>query len=163
MDFLVADRPVAVSASGARIGGYAHESIAYITVHFANGFIGHFHVNWMAPVKIRRMIIGGTRRMLVFDDMDPAEKLRVYDHGVDFDFGGDDDRRRQALISYRTGDMYSPKLDRQEALTRVVREFAAAIGERREPLTGSSAGVRVVTLLEAAEQSLRQDGRRVSI
>jgi predicted dehydrogenase len=161
MDCLVTHRPVAVSADGARMHGYAHESIAYITVHFDNGFLGHFHVNWMAPVKIRRMLLGGTRKMLTFDDLEPSEKVRVYDQGVDFGFG-DDESRRQILVSYRTGDVYAPRLDRQEALAGVIDEFAASIRDRREPLTGASAGVRVVRLLEAAEQSLRQ-GRRVTV
>ena len=162
MDYLVKYTPVAVSAAGARMHGFEHESIAYITVHFDNGFIGHFHVNWMAPVKIRRMLLGGTRKMLTFDDLEPSEKVRVYDQGVDFDFG-DDESRRQLLVSYRTGDMYAPRLDRQEALAGVVSEFATAIRDRREPLTGAGAGVRVVRLLEAADQSLRQQGMRVSV
>ena len=162
MDFLVRDRPRAVSADGARVGGFAHESIAYITVHFESGFLGHFHVNWMAPMKMRKMLIGGTRKMLMFDDLEPSEKVRVYDHGVQFDVD-DTEARRQVLISYRMGDMHAPRLDRQEALSRVVKEFVAAIGERREPLTGPSSAVRIVTLLEAAEQSLRNDGKRIQV
>jgi predicted dehydrogenase len=162
MDYLVSDRPVAVSADGARMHGFAHESIAYITVHFAGGLIGHFHVNWMAPVKIRRMLIGGTRRMLAFDDLEPSEKVRVYDHGVHFDFG-DDESKRKVLVSYRTGDMYAPRLERHEALSAVIAEFIAAINERRQPLTAASAGVRVVRLLDAAERSLRQEGKRVAL
>jgi predicted dehydrogenase len=162
MDFLVSDRPRAVSADGARVGGFAHESIAYITVHFESGFLGHFHVNWMAPMKMRKMLIGGTRKMLMFDDLEPSEKVRVYDHGVQFDVD-DTEARRQVLISYRMGDMHAPRLDRQEALSRVVKEFVAAVREKREPLTGPASAVRVVTLLEAAERSLRQDGKRISV
>lgn len=162
MDFLVKEQPRAVSADGARIGGFEHASLAYITVHFANGFLGHFHVNWMAPMKMRRMLIGGSRKMLMFDDLEPSEKVRVYDHGVQFDVD-DTEARRQVLISYRMGDMHAPRLDRHEALSRVVKEFAAAIRERREPLTGPSSAIRVITLLEAAEQSLRQDGKRIPV
>ena len=162
MDYLVDARPIAVSAEGIRHGGFRHENIAYITVHFANGFLGHFHVNWLAPVKIRHMLIGGSQRMLVYNDMEPSEKVLVYDKGVDFDVP-DEHTRRQILVSYRTGDMQAPKLDRTEALTLVVREFADAIVECRRPLTDAASGHRVVHLLEAAEESLRSSGRRVAL
>ncbi len=162
MDYLVDARPVAVSAEGSRLAGFNHENIAYITVHFANGFLGHFHVNWLAPVKIRHMLIGGSQRMLVYNDMEPSEKVLVYDKGVDFDVA-DEQTRRQILVSYRTGDMHAPKLDRAEALTLVVHEFADAIAGRRRPLTDAASGSRVVRMLEAAEESLRSDGRRISI
>jgi len=162
MDYLIDARPVAVSANGARLAGFQHENIAYITVHFANGFLCHFHVNWLAPVKIRQMVIGGQQRMLVYNDMDPSEKVRVYDKGVDFDVK-DDQARRQILVSYRTGDMFAPHLDRTEALARVTREFADAIAGRRTPLTDGAAGLRVVTMLEAAERSLREEGRRIAL
>jgi predicted dehydrogenase len=162
MDYLVDARPVAVSAEGSRLAGFSHENIAYITVHFANGFLGHFHVNWLAPVKIRHMLIGGSQRMLVYNDMEPSEKVLVYDKGVDFDVA-DEQTRRQILVSYRTGDMHAPKLDRAEALTLVVREFADAIAGRRRPLTDAASGCHVVRLLEAAEESLRSDGRRIGV
>src|SRR5262249_29740923 len=153
MDFLVDERPRAVSANGSTVAGYQHENIAYITVHFASGLLGHFHVNWLAPVKIRQMLLGGRQRLLVYDDMDPSEKVRAYDKGVDFDVQ-DDETRRQILVSYRTGDMYAPTLDRREALSLVVDEFAASIRERRRPLTDGAAGVRVVAMLEAAARSM---------
>jgi predicted dehydrogenase len=162
MDYLIDERAVAVSANGSRMAGFAHENIAYITVHFANGFLGHFHVNWLAPVKIRQMLLGGRQRMLVYDDMHPSEKVRVYDKGVDFDVQ-DDETRRQILVSYRTGDMHAPHIDRREALALVCDEFAAAIAGRRVPLTDAAAGIRIVALLEAAEQSLRQEGRRIPL
>jgi predicted dehydrogenase len=162
MDFLIDQRPVAVSADGGRVGTFEHENIAYLTVHFEDGFLAHFHVNWLAPVKIRRMLLGGRRKMLTFDDLEPSEKVRVYDHGVDF-AAGDDEARRRLLVSYRMGDMYAPQLERQEALAGVTREFAAAIRERRDPLTGAEAGARVVRLLEAADRSMRSEGARVRL
>jgi len=164
MDYLVDAKPVAVSADGTAVAGYAHENIAYITVHFDNGFLAHFHVNWLAPVKIRHMLIGGSQRMLVFNDMEPSEKVLVYDKGIDLNKQAQDDQaRRQILVSYRTGDMYAPKLDRTEALAGVVTEFADAIATKRAPLTDAGSGVRVVSLLEAAEQSLRAEGKRVRL
>ena len=164
MDYLIDAKPVAVSADGTTVAGYEHENIAYITAHFDNGFLAHFHVNWLAPVKIRHMLIGGSQRMLVFNDMEPSEKVLVYDKGIDLNVNVQDDQeRRRILVSYRTGDMYAPRLERTEALAGVVAEFAGAIAAKRKPLTGASAGVHVVSLLEAAEQSLRQEGRRVRL
>jgi predicted dehydrogenase len=165
MDYLVDARPVAVSADGTAVAGFDRENVAYVTVHFDNGFLAHFHVNWLAPVKIRQMLLGGRQRMLVYDDTDPSEKVRVYDKGVDFDVIDlrDDQTRRQILVSYRTGDMHAPKLDRREALALVVQEFADSIEQRRAPLTDAAAGIRVVTLLEAADRSLRAQGQRIRL
>ena len=111
------------------------------------------------------MLLGGSQRMLVYDDTDPSEKVRVYDKGVDVDNvnAGDGETRRQILISYRTGDMHAPTFDRREALSLVAHEFAEAIAQRRAPLTDAAAGVRVVSLLEAANQSLKAQGRRISL
>ncbi len=162
MDYLIDDRPIAVSAHGIAAAGFDHENVAYVTVHFNRGFLAHFHVNWLAPVKVRQMLLGGSQRMVVYDDTDPAEKVRVYDKGVDVD-AADRETRRQLLVSYRTGDMYAPTFDRREALSLVAQEFANAIAARRAPLTGASAGIRVVGLLEAAARSLREDGRRIPL
>ncbi len=162
MDYLVDDRPVAVSAHGIAAAGFDHENVAYVTVHFDRGFLAHFHVNWLAPVKMRQMLLGGSQRMVVYDDTDPAEKVRVYDKGVDV-ARADRETRREVLVSYRTGDMRAPTFDRREALSLVAQEFVDAIVERREPLTGAAAGIRVVALLEAAERSLREGGRRVAL
>ena len=161
MDYLVDARPVAVSADGTALAGFDHENVAYVTVHFDNGFLAHFHVNWLAPVKIRQMLL---RR--------PPAHARLRRHGSrarksasttrasNLDVK-DDQTRRQILVSYRTGDMHAPNLDRREALALVAREFADAIAERRAPLTGAAAGIRVVSLLEAAERSLRSQGSRI--
>jgi predicted dehydrogenase len=162
VDFLIQERPTAVSASGSMPSGYHQESLAYMTLHFPSGFLAHLHVNWLAPVKIRQMLIGGAQKMLSYDDTEPSEKVRVYDKGVDFD-PGDDEKRRQLLVSYRAGDMYAPQLDRQEALRGVTMEFSRAIQESREPLTGAAPGARVVRVLEAAERSLRAEGQRIRI
>jgi len=162
MDYLIDRRPVAVSAQGTAAAGFDHAQVAYVTIHFEHGFLAHFHVNWLAPMKIRQMLLGGRQRMLVYDDTEPSEKVRVYDKGVDVDVK-DGETRRQILVSYRTGDMYAPTFDRREALSLVAREFAECIEQRREPLTGGAAGIRVVTMLEAAERSLRAGGERVRL
>ena len=162
MDYLVDERPVAISALGGAVAGFDHESIAYVTAHFNSGFIAHFHVNWLAPVKIRQMLLGGRQRMIVYDELAPSDKIRVYDKGVEFDVA-DDEARRRILVSYRTGDMYAPRIDRREALALVTEEFASAITEDRTPLTGAAGGLRVVTMLEAAQRSLREQGRRIPL
>jgi predicted dehydrogenase len=160
MDYLIDARPVSVSAEGTAAAGFEHENVAYVTVHFDDGFLAHFHVNWLAPMKIRQMLLGGRQRMLVYDDTHPSEKIRVYDKGVDVDVE-DGETRRQILVSYRTGDMHAPTFDRREPLGLVAREFADAINERRAPATDGAAGVRVVALLEAAQRSLRGGGQRI--
>ena len=162
MDYLIDARPVAVSADGTAAAGFDHENVAYVTVHFDNGFLAHFHVNWLAPVKMRRMLLGGSQRMVVYDDIDPAEKVRVYDKGVDVE-ATDGETRRQILVSYRTGDMYAPKFDRREALSLVAREFAESIAQHRAPLTDAAAGSRVVALLDAAQRSLGANGQRIAL
>jgi predicted dehydrogenase len=108
------------------------------------------------------MLIGGSQRMLVYDELDPSEKVRVYDKGVDFDVP-DEQMRQQILVSYRTGDVHAPKLDRREALSQVVAEFVSAIDGKRPPLTDGASGVRVVTLLEAADRSLQSEGQRIRL
>jgi predicted dehydrogenase len=164
MDYLIDLCPVAVSAHGTAAAGFDRENVAYVTVHFENGFLAHFHVNWLAPVKIRQMLLGGRQRMLVYDDLDPSEKVRVYDRGVDVDTAAHDgEARRQILVSYRTGDMYAPTFDRQEALALVTREFVDSIAGGRAPLTGAAAGIRVVAMLEAAERSVRTGGGRIRL
>ena len=162
MDYLVDARPTAVSAHGIAASGFNHENVAYVTVHFDGGFLAHFHVNWLAPVKVRQMLLGGSQRMVVYDDTDAAEKVRVYDKGVDVD-PQDPEARQRVLVSYRTGDMYAPTFDRREALSMVAQEFIDSIHARRAPMTDGAAGLRVVSLLEAAERSLRADGRRMTL
>lgn len=162
MDHLLAARPAGVSVHATHLPGYRHEAVAHIAVHFDNGCLGHFHVSWLAPVKMRHMIICGSQRTIVFDDVAPDEKVRVYNKSVSVRAEGGRPGHH-GVVSYRTGDMYAPKLDPSEALSLVTREFADAIGQRRRPLTDGAAGVRVMTLLDAAERSLRAGGERVSV
>jgi predicted dehydrogenase len=159
MDFLLPFRPVAVSASAARhIGTGSSESLAYVTLHFKENFIAHFHVNWLAPVKIRLTTLCGTNRMLVYDDTMPSEKLRVYDRGITLTRPDQTDRTR-LQVDYRTGDMYAPMLDQQEALQVGARHFAHCIESGETPMTDGLVGSRIVSFLEAAERSLKVGGR----
>ncbi|MCX7909901.1 MAG: Gfo/Idh/MocA family oxidoreductase, partial [Ignavibacteria bacterium] len=139
---------------------YNHENIAHIAVYFDNNCFAHFHVNWTSPIKIRRVLIGGTKKMLVFDDLEYSEKIKVYDSGVEINTK---EGIYQALVQYRIGDMYSPKVDQTEALTLGVEEFIKAINENRQPLTNGYDGLKVVKILEAADFSIKNKGQIVEI
>jgi predicted dehydrogenase len=166
MDFIVGREPVALTATGSSHIEPGVENIAYVMLRFADQFIAHFHFNWLAPVKIRRTVIGGSRKMIVYDDIEPTEKVRVYDKGVTtnrVETDADKEAAYRTLVSYRTGDVWVPKLDSTEALAHVTAEFLDAIRERRRPLTDGAAGLRVVRLLEAAQQSINQGGRLIEL
>ena len=161
MDYLIERQPDAVSAVGSCHIEPGIENIAYLLMHFPNDFIAHFHFNWLAPVKIRRTLIAGSRKMILYDDIEPTEKVRVYDKGVTSNRADNREADYQTLVSYRTGDVWAPKLDTTEALRLVVREFLDSMGEARKPLTDGASGFRVVTLLEAAQQSIKNGGQVV--
>lgn len=158
MDYLLDRQPVGVSALGSCHIEPGIENIAYLVMKFPDDFIAHFHFNWLAPVKIRRTLIAGARKMILYDDIEPTEKVRVYDKGVTSNRVGDPEAVYQTLVSYRTGDVWAPKLDATEALHYVVAEFLDSIREARKPLTDGEAGLRVVRILEAAQKSIKQGG-----
>ena len=161
MDHLCLKDPIAVSATGAKHLGCAFENIAYVTAHFESKMIAHFHLNWLAPVKVRKTLVGGTRKMIVYDDMEPTEKVRVYDKGITVNH--DPHRRERVLAGYRNGDMFAPNLDTSEALRLMVREFIDSITKKRLPISDGYGGYRVVRLLEAAQQSMRLNGQPVEL
>ena len=161
MDFVLGRRPVAVSASGlAHVDG-SPENIAYLTLFFDGRLIGHVHVNWLAPVKIRRTLVGGSRRMLVFDDLEASEKIKVYDRGISVD--PSPDNVAQMRIGYRTGDMWAPQLPIREALGAAARQFVDMISTSAPSNSDGHAGLRIVRLLEAATRSMVSQGRPVPI
>jgi predicted dehydrogenase len=167
LDFVLPEdvRPVAVAAHTGDPIGYGRACLGYLSVWLSTGALAHMHVNWLSPTKIRTTVIGGSRRTIVWDDMNPAARLMVHDRGVDR-IPGDSltpDDRRQALISYRIGDMQVPALPEREALGAVLSEFAGAIAEHRPALTDARAGLRVLELLEAASRSAENDGRRIPV
>lgn|SRR5262249_53753352 len=158
MDYLIERQPDAVSAVGSCHIEPGIETIAYLMLHFPDDFIAHFHFNWLAPVKIRRTLIAGTRKMILYDDIEPTEKVRVYDKGVTTSRESRE-ADYQTLISYRTGDVWAPKLDATEALHYVIADFLDSIQKKRTPCSGGDAGARIVRLLEAAQQSMKNGGR----
>jgi predicted dehydrogenase len=159
MDYLVDEKPAAVAACGkAHVNGL--EDTAYITVHFDNNMIAHFNVNWLSPVKIRMTLIGGEKRMLVWNDLVSDEKIRIYDKGVDV-------KNRESSydlrVSYRSGDMFAPKVEQIEALRNEAEYFLSCLSSGKRPENDGQAGLRVVKLLEACNQSLRQGGKLVPV
>ncbi|HKO61627.1 MAG TPA: Gfo/Idh/MocA family oxidoreductase [Pyrinomonadaceae bacterium] len=158
MDYLIDRQPIGVSALGSCHIEPGIENIAYLVMKFADDFIAHFHFNWLAPVKIRRTLIAGARKMILYDDIEPTEKVRVYDKGVTANRVGDREADYQTLVSYRTGDVWAPKIDSTEALRHVVAEFLDSIRSHRKPLTDGEAGLRVVRILEAAQESIKEGG-----
>jgi predicted dehydrogenase len=160
LDHLVEEKPVSVCANGACHIGNGIENVAYLTVYYDSGLIAHFHNNWLAPVKIRTVLVGGSKRMILYDDMEPSEKVKVYDRGVDVN---SPEGVHRALISYRLGDMWSPKLDTTEALRLVAAEFIECIQTGRRPITDSMNGLNVVKILEASEMSIKRRGREVKL
>lgn len=165
MDFVLNERPVAVSAAGKSHVPGEPENIAYLTLHFASNLIANIHVNWLAPVKVRRTLVGGSQKMIVYDDLEPSEKIKIYDKGITVDGmnGRLSDRANQLRVGYRTGDMTAPQLDMSEALGLELREFITCVERGTSPIADGRAGLRVVRVLEAATQSLRARGQVVEL
>jgi predicted dehydrogenase len=161
MDYVLEARPVAVSATGiAHIPGQPVNT-AYLTLFFESDLLAHFHVNWLAPVKVRRTLIGGDRRMIVYDDIEPSEKVKVYDKGVTL--ATEEQGRFEMLVGYRTGDMWAPRLALTEALHVEAQHFVDCVRCGTRPITDGHAGHRVVRILEAASRSLAERGRLVEL
>jgi predicted dehydrogenase len=160
MLYLLQRMPQSVSAVGTAHYGPL-EDIAYLTMRFDDSLIGHVHVNWLAPVKLRSVLIGGTQRMIVYDDLEPSEQVRVYEKGVTLG-NGNGAARTRALVDYRVGDMWAPHIDKTEPLALVCRDFLGAIAERRRPLADADMGLRIVRVLEAAQRSLGRGGEWIA-
>ncbi len=154
--------PTGVSAQGADPLGVGHPCVGFFSLPLSNGGIAHAHVNWLSPTKVRTTTVGGSRKMLVWDDLRPSQRVSVYDTGVDLE-RMDDRRRREVLVSYRTGDMVAPVLDELEALSLVVGEFAASIRDARPAMTDGHAGLRVLKILSAIHKSLASGGGLVPL
>ena len=155
-------RPLEASAIGVRHVEGARENMAFVTLRYPGNLVAHLNFNWLAPMKVRLTMIGGTKKMIVYDDMQTDEKVKVYDKGIDV-APADLDARRGVLVSYRSGDMSSPRLDATEALGAAAREFLSSIVEHRTPLTDGAAGLDVVRILEAAQKSMDTNGQFVKL
>jgi predicted dehydrogenase len=159
MDYLIAEKPQAVVATGERhLNGVA--DIGYLTIYYPKNIIGHVNVNWLSPVKVRTTMIGGEKKMLVWNDLEADEKLKIYDKGVQMP---NKESEYQLLVSYRSGDMWAPKVEQVEALKLEASYFADCILNDINPFNDGYAGLRVVKVLEAADQSLGQKGKIIQL
>ena len=161
MDYVLPSRPVAVSATGISHVPGQPENVAYITLFFPDTQIAHVHVNWLTPVKVRHTLIGGSEKMILYDDLEPSEKVKVYDKGITVTPGPE--AVYKMLVSYRSGDMWAPRLDNTEALHTEALHFINCVENGRQPETDGQAGLRMVSMMEAAERSLRGRGELVEI
>jgi predicted dehydrogenase len=159
IDYLIGSTPEAVIATGQKhLNG--HEDVAYITIYFGDRMIAHLNVNWLSPVKVRMTLLGGEKKMLVWNDLEADEKIRVYDRGVNIVNGNS---VYDLLVSYRSGDMWAPKVDPTEALASETKYFLDCVDKGITPFNDGVAGLRVVKMLEAAEKSLNNFGRAIPV
>ncbi len=159
MDYLLNDKPFAVAASGkAHVSDM--EDTAYVTVHFNNNMIAHFNVNWLSPVKIRTTLIGGEKKMLVWNDLEPDEKIKIYDKGVEVKSA---EAKYKMLVNYRSGDMHAPRIEQIEALKVETEYFVHCIKQNETPINDGHAGLRVVKMLDACSLSIKTNGRAVTL
>jgi predicted dehydrogenase len=154
MDYVIKTTPEAIVATGEKHRN-CHEDVAYMTIYFPEKVIAHINVNWLSPVKVRTTLIGGEKRMLVWNDLEADEKVKVYDKGVNIT---NREGVYDLLVSYRSGDMWSPQLEQVEALRQELTYFVDCISNNREPFNDGCAGLRVVKMLEAASESLSKRG-----
>ncbi|HSI59542.1 MAG TPA: Gfo/Idh/MocA family oxidoreductase [Ideonella sp.] len=161
LDHLLEDHPVAVSASGTNHFPGTPENLAYVTLFYDTGTIAHVNVSWLAPVKVRQILIGGSKKMITYDDVEPSEKIKIYDKGIRFT---DDPKQIQEMrVGYRTGDMWAPKLAVTEALRTEGEHFVDCVIHGKTPKTDGQLGLRVVELIEAACASMRRRGETVTL
>jgi predicted dehydrogenase len=158
IDYLIEDKPVAISTNGTSLFNNGLEDIGYITLYFPNNLIAHLNLNWLSPVKVRTTFIGGDRKMLVWDDMNADEKIKIYDKSVVL---GNRDGLYNLLLSARSGDTWSPKIDPHEALRVEVDHFVECILHDKTPVSDAYTGLRIVKLLEASSDSLKNGGKVV--
>lgn len=162
LSFLLDRKPRAVQAMGTSHAGNGIENIAYVNLDYDSPFIAHFHFNWLSPVKLRRTLIGGTSKMIVYDDMETSEKVKIYDKGIVVR-QGDANALYRIYVDYRTGDMVAPKLVNQEALATEAQHVLSCVIERKAPISDGRMGLEVVQILEATQESLLRRGERVPL
>ncbi|MCP4753179.1 MAG: Gfo/Idh/MocA family oxidoreductase [Proteobacteria bacterium] len=162
MRFLIDKRPVSVSAIGVSHVKNNMENMAYLTVFYEDTTFAHFHVNWLSPIKVRQILIGGSKKMVVYNDMENTEKIKVYDSGVKLN-SDDKDALYNTLVQYRTGDMYAPKLDLSEALKLECRHFVDCIRSGSQPISNGEFGLDIVKMLEAAQSSMERQGKNIAL
>ncbi|MDR2876764.1 MAG: Gfo/Idh/MocA family oxidoreductase [Chromatiales bacterium] len=161
LDYLLGEHPVAVSASGINHFPGTPENLAYITLFYDSGTIAHINVSWLAPVKVRQILVGGSKKMITYNDLEPSEKVKIYDKGISFT--DDPQKIYEMRVGYRTGDMLAPKLNESEALRVGAEHFVDCIVNSKTPETSGQLGMHVVEIIEAATSSMRGKGETVYI
>lgn len=150
--------PYSVNATGISHTKNGIENVAYLTINYSENFIAHFSCSWTSPVKLRTMLIGGDKKMLVFNDLEPSEKIRIYDTGYNYKT---DEEKNRLMVDYRTGDVYIPKLETKEALFGMASDFINSIINKTEPLSNAQLGLDVIQILEASQQSIKNKGKEI--
>lgn len=160
MDYIIGEKAEAITATGKKHFCNGHEDIAFLTVFFANNLIGHFNVNWISPVKIRTTLIGGEKKMLLWNDLEADEKVKIYDKGVNIE---NREGVYDLLIKYRSGDMWAPRVEQSEALKAEIEYFIDCVLNDQVPFNDGRAGLRVVKILEASDESLKNNGKMIKL
>jgi predicted dehydrogenase len=159
IQYILDEEPVAVSATGSCHVAGSPENMAHITLFFESKCVAHVSVNWLSPIKVRQTFIGGSKKMIVYDDLEPTEKIKVYDKGITLN--GSSEKAHQFRIGYRAGDMWAPHISAKEALQSEVEHFIDCVRNGTPPLSGGLSGLRVIEVLEAASHSIAEHGRPV--
>lgn len=160
LTYLITEEPESINATGISHTRNKIENIAYLTVNYHSDFIAHFTCSWSSPVKVRQTLIGGDKKMILYNDLEPSEKVRVYDTG--YNHKTEEDKTR-IMVDYRTGDVYIPKLSSREALAGVADDFIQSVIQKRSPLSNALLGRSVVRILEASQESIKHNGKEVKI
>jgi len=160
LTYLITEIPESINATGISHTGNNIENIAYLTVNYNSNFIAHFVCSWSSPVKVRQTLIGGDKKMILYNDLEPSEKVRVYDTG--YNHKTEEDRTR-IMVDYRTGDVYIPKLSSREALAGVADDFIQSVIHKRDPMSNATLGKSVVRILEASQESIKNNGKEIRI
>ena len=164
LEYIYPGKPVAVSATGISHIDGATEDVAYLTLYYDEKMISHIHVNWLSPVKVRRTLIGGSQKMIVLDELEPSEKIKIYEKGITVNREPEGiEKVYKLLIDYRSGDMLAPHIDNSEALRLEANHFVNCIENNSKPETSGESGLRVVRILEAASESMKQKGNPVNL
>jgi predicted dehydrogenase len=158
---ILGDEPIAISATGSSHVAGSPENMAHLTLFFQNNCVAHISVNWLSPIKVRQTFIGGSRKMIVYDDVEPTEKIKVYDKGITVN--GSSEKAHQLRIGYRAGDMWAPHISAKEALQTEVEHFVDCLRSGKTPISSGVSGLRVVEVLEAASRSIAEQGRPVQL
>ena len=160
LTYLITEIPESINATGISHTRNKIENIAYLTVNYNSNFIAHFVCSWSSPVKVRQTLIGGDKKMILYNDLEPSEKVRVYDTG--YNHKTEEDRTR-IMVDYRTGDVYIPKLSSREALAGVADDFVQSVIHKKDPLSNATLGKSVVRILEASQESIKNNGKEIRI